>query len=371
MSKFSVTEDEKYIIPYVHAALAVNPNIKFWGSPWTPPTWMKTGTPGSTAASCNISGGGPSTFAFDGETMKTDTQTLQAYALYFVKWIQAYAQESPAITISAVMPQNEPDYVENYPSANWDPTTYNTFVQTLGQAFSSNSITTQIFLGTSSKDDTSQNTGSDAAIITKVMGDSTSAALIKGFGLQWNFEANGSFASDVASVLTSSSMPKWQTEHKCGNYPWNPSGLPAYNSTQAPNDYAYGTESWGNIRDWIKAGVASYSAWNMVLDPKGNNIDTCRDWKQDTLLVVNGTTLIPTPAYYVFRHVSQYVQPGAKRVGSSGGGSMDVLAFKNPDGTHATVMYNSGSSAVQTVLSAGSGKFSFTVPANGFATVFN
>ena len=35
------------LIPYVKAAQAVNGNIRFWASPWTPPTWMKTtsGTP--------------------------------------------------------------------------------------------------------------------------------------------------------------------------------------------------------------------------------------------------------------------------------------------------------------------------------------
>ena len=23
--------------------MAVNPNLRFWASPWTPPVWMKTG----------------------------------------------------------------------------------------------------------------------------------------------------------------------------------------------------------------------------------------------------------------------------------------------------------------------------------------
>ncbi len=44
MTSFSITEDQKYLIPYVKAALAINPNIHFWGSPWTPPTWMIAGS---------------------------------------------------------------------------------------------------------------------------------------------------------------------------------------------------------------------------------------------------------------------------------------------------------------------------------------
>ena len=78
-------------------------------------------------------------------------------------------------------------------------------------------------------------------------------------------------------------LPVWQTEHRCGNYPW----MTPFNATMAPNDQAYAVESWGLIRDWIKAGVTAYSAWNMVLDTVGVGIDSTRVWPQDALLVVD------------------------------------------------------------------------------------
>ena len=106
--------------------------------------------------------------------------------------------------------------------------------------------------------------------------DATATKYIKGFGLQWNM-------LPIVSGLTSKNLPIMQTEHKCGNYPWNPSGLPAFNSNKAPNDHAYAVESWGYIRDWIKAGVNSYSTWNMVLDTIGNGIDSGRLWPQNAL----------------------------------------------------------------------------------------
>ena len=53
--------------------------------------------------------------------------------------------------------------------------------------------------------------------------------------------------------------------------PLEPGRLPTFNPNKAANDYAYGVESWGYIRDWIKAGVNVYSAWNMVLDTAGKN----------------------------------------------------------------------------------------------------
>jgi glucosylceramidase len=135
----------------------------------------------------------------------------------------------------------------------------------------------------------------------------------------------------------------------------------------APNDQAYAVESWGLIRDWIKAGVTAYSAWNMVLDTVGVGIDSTRVWPQNALLTVDTSakTLIVTPTYYVFRHLSQFVAPGAKVVATSGG---DALAFKNTDGSIVAVMFNASAAKTMTVAVAGQ-KLRFAMPANGWATV--
>ena len=57
--------------------------------------------------------------------------------------------------------------------------------------------------------------------------------------------------------------------------------------------------------------------------------------------------------------------PGATVVGTTGG---DALAFKNPDGSIVTVMYNSGSASTY-ILAVGGKKLQFAMPANGWATV--
>src|SRR5262249_34728665 len=152
----------------------------------------------------------------------------------------------------------------------------------------------QIFLGTMSNNDANK----DGSIITTVNNDTgTNGAFkyIKGYGLQWNM-------LPVVSTLTSKNLPVMQTEHKCGNYPWGGETTP-FNMNMAPNDYNYGVETWGLIRDWIKAGVNSYSTWNMVLDTIGTGLDAGRLWPQNAPLIVdrNAKTLILTPAYYVFR----------------------------------------------------------------------
>jgi len=201
------------------------------------------------------------------------------------------------------------------------------------------------------------------------MGDTTAKSYIKVMGYQWNMLSS-------VSADKSKGFNIWQTEHKCGNYPWNPGtgcgetndSCPTYNSSKAPNDQAYGVESWKYIRNWIKAGVTSYSAWNMVLDTVGDGIDTHRHWNQDSLLTVDtgAKTLGVTPAYCVFRHFSQFVQPNAKVVATSGG---DAIAFKNPDGHIVAVMYNSGGANSSYVVSIGGQKLQFSMPANGWATV--
>jgi glucosylceramidase len=202
--------------------------------------------------------------------------------------------------------------------------------------------------------------GKDGTIISTVTANATAAMYVKGFGLQWNMLPS-------VSGLRARNLPIVQTEHKCGNYPWNPAGFPAFNPDRPPNDYAYGVESWGYIRDWIKAGVNIYSAWNMVLDTAGKNLDSQRPWPQNALLTVDAATrtLIATPAYFVFRHLSQYVDPGAKVVATTGG---DALAFKNPDGTIVTVVYNAGPARKMTVAVAGK-RQQFDMPGNGWATV--
>jgi len=339
LASFSIARDTMRLIPYVEAAQAVKGNIRLWASPWTPPTWMKQGP---------FSGGNQVT-PFDGGTMRSDAPTMEAFARYLVDFVRAYAQQG--ITIEAISAQNEPSYTGTYPTCGWSPTPYATFIgQYLGPALAGAGLTTKIMLGTFNGG------GSDRSIVGSVMGDATARSYIKVLGYQWGMQG------DVAGAKQYD-LPVWQTEHRCGNYPW----LTPFDASMAPNDQAYAVESWGLIRDWIRAGVTAYSAWNMVLDTVGVGIDSTRVWPQDALLVVDASarTLSVTPAYYVFRHLSRFVAPGAKVVATSGG---DALAFKNPDGSLVAVMHNAGSAQTMTVALAGR-KLQFTMPGDGWATV--
>ena len=102
----------------------------------------------------------------------------------------------------------------------------------------------------------------------------------------------------------------------------------------------------------------------------GANLDSARLWPQDALLVVDTAsgTLTITPAFYVLRHVAQFVEPGAKRLSALAGGALDPLAFQNPDGTIVTVIDNPDAAGPKTVA-VGAVTWQLSMPANGFATM--
>jgi glucosylceramidase len=340
MSMFAIDRDKMRLIPYIKAAQAVKSNIRFWASPWSPPTWMKTGpyNPNTGASHSN----------FDGGVMKSDDATLKAFALYLVKFVQSYAGEG--IKVEVVSPQNEPNYQQNYPSCHWDTTTFVTFVgKYLGPALTSANLTTKIMDGTLS------NPTGDAQIGQGVLQDATAKGYVGSIGVQWGMADSGPVNTLKGLAGT---IPLWLSETKCGG---------SIGSTApAPNDFNYGRDTWGYISGAIKNGLTAYNAWNMVLDKGGLGIDDTRKWPQNALLVADSGTVTATPAYYVFRHFSQFVDPGAKRVDATGG---DAVAFKNPDGSLVAIMFNSGSANNSYVVSIGGKKLQFAMPASGWATI--
>ncbi|HET7539944.1 MAG TPA: glycoside hydrolase family 30 beta sandwich domain-containing protein [Polyangiaceae bacterium] len=345
MEKFSLSRDQKYLIPYVKAALALNPGLRFLAVPWTPPVWMKTG-------SLPLNGV-PS--GYDGGNMKEDATTLQAFALYLAKFVQEYGKQG--ITVEAIAVQREPSFADNFPSCIWTTPSYVKFVRDyLSPMFAAQGVNARVYIGLM---ENGEESSLDTAIVSSVKADAQALKAISGFGFEWGM------IKQMARV-TSLNLPVIQTEHQPGNFPW----LSTFQRDKPPNDYAYAIESWGLIRDWLKAGATAYIAKHMVLDSVGLGLDSQRIWPQNSLLVVDTETraLTVTPAFYVFDHFSHFVVPGAKRIDVTST-TLDALAFKNPDGSIVTVMHNSDSSSKQLTTAVGGSSIQFTIPANGFATL--
>lgn len=334
LESFSIERDHDHLIPYIQGALDVAPDLQLWALPWTPPTWMKQ------------NGG------FDGGSIKTDAQTLSAYALYLARFLEAY--RDLGIDIDVLHPQADPEFEFDYPSCLWEVATLQTFVRDyLVPELLSRALDVDVWLGAFAGQDAEET-------VQTLMSDPVLAEGITGFGLQWG-------ARDaVPSVAAAHGWPVMQTEHKPGNFPYLVEG---FDPERAPNDHGHAIESWQFIREWVEAGVHSYSAWNMILDPAGLDLDVVRPWPKSSLLVVDPSTgaLVMTPAYYVFRHLSYFVEPGAVRLQVNG---VEALAFENPDGAIATVVFNPEATAEEVALAVKGTVVRFTVPAEGWATLY-
>jgi glucosylceramidase len=117
----------------------------------------------------------------------------------------------------------------------------------------------------------------------------------------------------------------------------------------------------GPIRHWSRTSFY----WSFALDPAGGpyvgGCTTCRGM----ITVDNGSgTYTKNGEYYVWAHFSKVVQPGALRIGSSdlGDGSIQTVAFRNPDGSIALIALNSsGSSSIRFRVAWAGQSFDYTL----------
>ncbi len=125
LKKFNLGHDYDNVIPVLKEILTIAPNIKILASPWSAPAWMKENN--------NVRGGALKAEYYD------------AYARYFVKYVQAMQKEG--VTIDAVSIQNEPLNSRNTPSMPYYFQQHLAFVKNnLGPAFVAAGLKTKIII---------------------------------------------------------------------------------------------------------------------------------------------------------------------------------------------------------------------------------
>jgi glucosylceramidase len=311
MEHFSIAHDSLALIPYIKGALALNKEMKIWGSPWCPPEWMKK----NNHYACHpdvVNDLNPAGAGMEGSTQFImEDKYLEAYALYFMKYVQSYRKAG--IPIYAVHVQNEPHSCQNFPSCIWTAADLNRFIgQYLGPAFMQAELDAEIWYGTIERPSVEN--------IDTVMTDPASSGYVKGVGFQWG--------GKLAIPLVHTKYPDlklMQTESECGD---------------GANDWKAAEYTWSLVKHYLTNGAGSYMYWNMILDETGKSH---WGWKQNSLITINSATSAVTynPEYYLMRHLSYYIGPGAARIETSGGYA-DVLAFENPDGSLVVLAANTG-----------------------------
>ncbi|MET1031566.1 glycoside hydrolase family 30 protein [Domibacillus tundrae] len=303
MDHFSIERDRQYLIPYIKEALKRNPDLQLFASPWSPPTWMKFPK------------------AYNYGTLRWEPAILKAYALYFVKFVQAYAEEG--ITIHQVHVQNEVVADRKFPSCVWTGEQLREFIRDyLGPAFKEHGLETEIWLGTINGivEDLFAKSASDYdSIAAPSLNDPEAAQFISGVGYQWA----GKYALQQ-TVQSYPDMRYMQTENECGD---------------GKNTWDYAHYVFNLYRHYFINGVNAYIYWNMILEPEGKST---WGWKQNAMMTadVEKQTVHCNPEYYVMNHFSRFVKPGARRIETVGPWTGTAVAFQNQDGTNVIVLQN-------------------------------
>lgn len=342
MINFSVARDRHILMRYIKSAQAIQPALKMWASPWSPPAWMKTN---NHYASCYDNdaqnhNGLPREKELELPTtgFKMQQGYLQAYALYFAKFVQAY--DDNGIHIDAICIQNEPCSTQKYASCTWRPEDMAYFVgKFLGPTFERLHIDTGIFFGTINRDNPS---------FTRVaLDDPQARKYFKGAGFQWDGKGAIPYISKEYPHLK-----MMHTEAECGN---------------GSNDWPAAEHTWWQMSHYLRNGANVFTYWNMVLDQNGTSP---WGWKQNSLITIDtgAKTVTYNPEFYLMKHLCHSVVPGAYRLATPADNE-DVLAFVNPDGRITIVMVNRRDQAQRISLLITGRFLNLELPAHSFHTI--
>jgi glucosylceramidase len=337
MKHFSIERDRILLIPFIKEAISINPKLRLWASAWTPPTWMKDNR------------------TFDSGNFIDDPKMYRAFALYLLKFVRAYRQEG--LPIEAVAVQNEPGTLTDYPSCDWTPIQYLTFIRDhLGPLFQEEGITDAIMLGTF-------NQPKNAGHALTVLLDPQARRFVSLAGMQWN----GLGLMDQLKA-SAPGLSVWQTEADCGNWWW----LPNHDPDMPQNDIIYAGYTWDKIRDWLRAGVTVYEIWNMALKPDGKSIAAKKPWPQNAMITVDPATrkIRYTPLFGAIGSFSKFVPPGSRMIETEGSAAeADAVAFIDPAGRVVVALYNRKEAPVSVKVQVRRAVHGIAMPPLSFATL--
>jgi len=298
LQHFILAPDKPNLIPLLKEILAINPNIKILGSPWSPPAWMKDN---------NKTVGG-----------SLLPKYYNVYANYFVKYIQE--MKAQGITIDAITPQNEPLNPDNNPSLYMPATQQDSFIRySLGPAFRAANLTTKILLYDHNCD--------HPEYPTSILDDAATREFVDGSAFHL-------YNGDISALTTVHNAYPSKNLYFTEQY-------------TASNSIFKNEIKWhlrnviiGSMRNWSRNALE----WNLANDtafamhtPGG--CTTCKG-----ALTINGNDVARNVSYYIIAHASKFVPAGSVRVGSNIASNLYNVAFKTPGGKKVLIVENDGNS---------------------------
>ena len=336
LKDFTIKRDEECLLPYVKEALIRKPDMSLFASPWSPPTWMKTKK------------------AYNFGTLLWEPENLQAYANYFVKYVEEY--KKAGVKIEQIHIQNEPHADQKFPSCMWTGKEMRDFIKNhLGPAFDEKGIDAEIWLGTINGPFVDfQIPGYGAPFsqfydqcVNTVLSDKDARKYIVGAGFQWG----GKHVIEQVE-LSYPEIRLMQTENECGD---------------GKNTWEHAEYVFGLFWHYFTHNVESYAYWNMVL-PKGG-VSTW-GWEQNTMITIDPGTkeVVYEPEFYVMKHISHFVKPGAKRIVTKGHWTSNSIVFENPNGEIIAIVGNAMDNDREFTLKHNGNSFSTVIKAHSVNT---
>ncbi len=328
LTRFSIDDDRVEKIPLLQRALAINPQMKLVGSPWSAPAWMK------------------STRSLIKGTLLP--RFYDSFAEYFVKFIQAYGAEG--LPIYAVTIQNEPNFEpENYPGMRLDAMQRARVIgQHLGPRLERAGIKTLIW-------DWDHNWDLPQSPM-EVLADPKARSYVQ--GVAWHcYGGDVSAQSKVHDAVPDKDA--WFTECSGGEWATNFADNLSFN---------VGTLVIGSIRNWAR-GVA---LWNLALDEKGGpHLGGCGNCRGVVTVDSKTGAYTPNVEYYALGHASRFVLPGAFRIQSqSADTTLANVAFLNPDGyTRVLIVLNTAKEPRIFAIRSNGRSLRYTLPASSVVTL--
>ena len=293
-------------------ALAINPNIKVFASPWSPPANYKNNN-STTGNNTGNTGTNPG-----GNTNQLSTSHYGDYATYLTNFVNT-CKNTYGFNLYALSVQNEPDYDTTYDSCVWSNTAMDTFIGTnLGPALQAAGYTNIIMMP--------ESFACNLAMSATTMGNANSAKYVKVVG-EHLYGANGGSGTPnpiPASYSTTAGHPveMWETE---------------YSMKTSTNDITSGIYYANSLHKCVVDN--NYNAWCywwLVLSSGTDDEGLCD---------ANGT---PTKRLYTLGNYSKFVRPGYVRIDATAAPTSGLLcsAYQDPvSGKFAIVVINQNSSS--------------------------
>ncbi len=357
LKNFSIAHDMNTLVPFIKDAQKYNPKLQLWASPWSPPQWLKKNKHYAAAMIptkkmiAQYEAGGhklvgmdfshaenglqPNQVGKEGTDMFIqDEQHFKTYAQYFGKFIDAYKQQG--IKIGMVMPQNEFNSAQVFPSCTWTAHSLANFVSYLGPEMQQRGV--NVFFGTVER--------ANEKLTDTLLTTPASAKYIKGVGFQW--AGKGAIAGIHQRYPN---LTLYQSEQECGD---------------GQNDWKYCRYTWDLMKHYFNSGANAYMYWNISLKEGGISH---WGWSQNSLVSVDTAahTYKFNYEYYLLKHLSHFVQPGAKLLTTSGSFN-NLLAFKNPDNSVVVVIQNDGEADKTVAIKLGNKVINPVLKADSFNT---